>query len=178
MKKICKLAILFLLLLITLWSIVYLYPAYRKKAFVNDFSQRVENIQKEDIKELKLEIYYTDPYVFTRHPWSLEDLICCCDEKRIVEGDKLEEFIKKLSKIDSDSLSLVSERTYPNARIAYVLKNQKKEKLLEVILWAWGTEKDDFVYVNGIPIQEERFFYNLIEDYIPENRYSTQRHKY
>ena len=162
MKKIWKSIILCSLIFIVLWLALCLHQVHRQRMFIHDFNQRVADIQTKDIEELTLEIYYTDPNVFTRHPWRVEDLIRSCDEKKTIKGDQLVQFIKNLSKIDPDSLSFAQEETYLNARIAYILKNQKNEKLLEVALWGWGTENDDYVYVNNIPLKDEQFFYDLI----------------
>lgn len=121
----------------------------------------------DDLREhnLTLTIYYVNPYLLTRHSWSVSDLIENCERMIVVEEDSLKNDIDLSSLLNQVTLKPVENESSLNARIYYVIEDEMGNQLIDVAMW--GTNKS--IYVNGIEVYENPAFYDLIKPYLPDD---------
>lgn len=124
-------------------------------------------------ENLSLTIYYMNPFTMTFMPLDVEGLIHSVSEATdseqkyqiVVDSKSLKEHIDLLNQINSVSLAQVElEEDHMNARIYYLFENGDGEKLLDVAMWAY----DRNIYVNGVLVEEENVFYDIIIPFLPE----------
>ena len=114
--------------------------------------------------DLSLTIYYIDPWEFTLLPLSVDLLINNYKDDVIYIND-LEEHTDLLKQINSDVLIPVEHESRIYAWIYYVFKTKNNRKIFDVAMWG-----DDFsIYVNGLEIQENNVFYNIVTPFLPED---------
>lgn len=129
---------------------------------LNDYSKMVGGDLLED---LSLTIYYIDPELLTRIPVSTEDLMTFRGVKIIVvESEKLENHLEQLRKLDASMLQPVQEESYINARLYYVFEAGDSDKILEVVI----SEIHGSVFVNGVEVEDNPVFYDLILPFLED----------
>ncbi len=133
-------------------------------------SEYSEIINKGDIKELSLTIYYIDPNVLTYAPLSVGNLIeNNFTTKVIVNGNELEKHCDLLRQIIVDKLVPVKNTSRVNARIYYVFETTTGDKVLDVVMWG-----DDYsIFVNDIQCEANDVFIDIIMPFIPEKLKNT-----
>ena len=151
------------LLLAGAFLIIYGGSYIRANKAINDFSKYIE---KGNFNDLILTIYYVSPYIFTPFPLSVEDLIRYSEDKIVIEGSQLEQYIDLLNQVKSVSLKPVIKKTYMDARIYYVFETEKKGKLFDVTMFGLN---DDSIFINGIEVKWEDIFYDIIVPFLPED---------
>lgn len=157
-KKHIRLGILFLLLIIpVLFSV--LHPGRMSL----NISDRIEN---ENIDDIRLTIYYLDLHALRFMPVpSVEDLIQRKDEKIIVNGSELKQYIDLFRKIDDEALIPVWKRSSDlDLRVYYVLESKKNGKLFDVAMWG----DVDSIFVNGTEVKGNKVFYDVIMPFLSE----------
>lgn len=148
---------------LVLVSIVILFTEIKRINTVKfDLSDILEFENPDDIS---MTIYYIDPSVLTRAPWDANFLIEHCDSKIVVEGNELKQQLVLLDKINSTRFKRVVNSNEMDARIHYVIEN-KESKLLEVTMWG---SSGNSIFVNGIEIEEDFLFYDLIMPFLPDD---------
>ncbi|MCL2050017.1 MAG: hypothetical protein FWG87_14955 [Defluviitaleaceae bacterium] len=139
-------------------------------------------IEVEDLDSLTLSVYYISPFTLTHSRNSAEDLIShriwcsddyfCKDHRLIVrddqivaQGDRLEESINALRKIDISALKTVIRiKTRPDVRLCYVFETGEGERLLTVAYDTFGEK----VFVNGIRVKDGNIFSDVIRPLLSE----------
>lgn len=126
-----------------------------------------QEMLEEDIPEdLSLSIYYINPSILTRVPLSTDDLIKFPGVKKIIiESQDLEEHMTLLKKMDSTILHPVKEKSYINARLYYVFEVGSSDKILEVAI----NQLHGSVFVNGVEVEDNQLFYDIIIPFLTED---------
>lgn len=152
------------ILVILLSAIPILSNIYFEKPSLN-VSALFEN---ENINDMSLTIYYKDPYALMFYPISsVEDLIQRCDDKIVINGSDLEEYIDLFKKINNDDLKLAIWKSSDlDLRVYYVLESKKNGKLLDVVMW--GSD-DNRIFVNGIEVKGNKIFGDVIMPFLSED---------
>lgn len=132
------------------------------------YTQMLETALPED---LRLTIYYLSTDILTNRPLGAEDLIqCSSTQKIVVEAEELAEHKELLKKLDASILQPAKEKSYINARLYYVFEVDDSEKLLEVVV---SPEQLGKIYgdvvVNGIAVEDDPVFYELIMPFLTED---------
>jgi len=133
------------------------------------------DVISEDIPEdMQLTIYYIDPLTLTNRALSTDDLVNSPDKKIVVEYEELSTQIALLSKLEPSILEPAKEETYLdarlyyvmelNARLYYVIETETHGKILEVAVSEIGRN----VFVNGIEVEHNSVFYEVITPFLSE----------
>lgn len=128
-----------------------------------------EIIEREEIQDLSLTIYYTDPAKLTYMPWSTEILMEHCDQKFVIDGNALYEQMDLIKQIDDISLHIDPDPPGMNCRVYYVLESKKNGVLFDVILMNVYTSNS--VVVNGEYVCSDEgldVFYRVITPFVTE----------
>ena len=137
--------IFIILLLISVFLVSCEGKKMQPEESLNHFSKLIES---ENLDGISLTIYFMDLGVFTLHPISVDDLIAENHTHKIdVNSDQLKEHSNLLKKIGNTSLiSLtqeVNQKTYVDARIYYVFKDKKDQKIFDVAMWGVNLSEED-----------------------------------
>ncbi len=144
----------------------------RAEAALKNFSKQIE---RGNLDNLRLIIYYMNPNILTGIPVSVEALINSEGDDRVqkfvIDGNSLEEHIGLLKQVGNITLIPVKEESYINARIYYVFETNKGKKIFDVTMWGWGMGEGDeeYIYINGFAFKENDIFYDLIIPFLPED---------
>lgn len=137
-------------------------PSTPLEEAMRDYTQMVEGILPQD---LRLTIYFLDPSILTRAPLSTDGLVTFPGVKTIiVDSKELEGHMALLRELDASILQPVEELSYINARLYYVFEIGDSEKILEVVI----NEIHGSVFVNGIEVEDNPVFYELILPFLTE----------
>ena len=129
---------------------------------MNDYCKMVEGNPPEDIR---LTIYYLSPKILTRAPLSEDDLVTFPGVGIItVSSGELAAYWPLLHKLTPAMLKPVQEGSYMNARLYYVFEYGDSNKLLEVVI----SQIHGTVFVNGIEVEDNPVFYDLIIPFLTE----------
>ena len=129
---------------------------------LQDYTQMVEGNCPED---LCLTIYYIDPHILTRKPISATELMNFPGVKKvIVESETLATQFERFKKLDASILKPIEENSDINARLYYVFETGESGKILEVTI----CDADSSVIVNGIEVETNSVFYELIEPFLSQ----------
>ncbi len=123
-------------------------------------------IEGENISDISVEIYYKDPFLLTRFPWTVDNLIDSYDYKIIIDGTDFMEYFELIEQINDDVLIPTEKPTYQNVRLYYIVKSRKNGKIFDVAMWGGN---GDSIFVDGIEIKENDIFYELIKPFLPED---------
>ncbi|MWC31236.1 hypothetical protein [Paenibacillus sp. MMS18-CY102] len=135
----------------------------RSKKVTFDLSELIQN---ENIDDVSLSIYYVNPHILTRYPWSVDHLIKSSSvEKIVINGSDLEEHFNSFNQLNNIALMPVKHESRINARLYYVLESKKNGKLFNVSMWG----DDNCIFVNGIEVQENDIFYDFIMPFLPDD---------
>jgi len=135
----------------------------------------LEIIGDENLDDISLTIFFLSPYVSTRIPLSIDDLINFPETSKIVvNGEKLGDHVDLLNQLANTDLVPVEGKVYINARVYYVFESKTSGKIFEVAMW--GAQLDDesnyiepCIIVNGIAINVNEIFYDVIIPFLPED---------
>lgn len=129
---------------------------------MRDYTEIVEGILP---KDLRLTIYYLDPSILTRVPVSADGLLTFPGvETIIVESKELKDHMVLLRELDASILQPVEEPSYINARLYYAFEVGDSEKILDVVI----SGIHGSVFVNGIEVEDNPVFYELILSFLTE----------
>jgi hypothetical protein len=136
---------------------------------------------EENFEGVNLTIYYMSPCITTRAPLSVDDLIygtTAMNEKKkrdeingqyeykiIVNGHKMEEYIDTLEQLRNTALLPIDNKTKISTRIYYVFEIKKEHKIFDVAMW--GSTANS-MFVNGIAVEGNNIFYDVIMPFLPE----------
>jgi len=127
-----------------------------------NFSRLIEG---KKIDDLRLRIYYISPFIFTRAPLSVDDLITRSYEYEIIViGSELKKHISLLNQFCIDTLIPVDHKSRVDARLYYVFETKKGHKILDVSMWG----DNDSIFVNGFEVKGNDAFYNVVIPFMPE----------
>lgn len=130
------------------------------QAALNDYSTAVEGDVPEDAR---LVIYYLNPSILTRQPLSKDDIVDFPGVQIItVDSEELAPCWAQFKELDSSILQPVKEESYVNARLYYVLEVGDSGKVLEVVI----SSIHGSVFVNGIEVEDNPIFYDLIVPFL------------
>ena len=129
-----------------------------------------EIIEQGRVDELTLAIYYWSPYYLTPRSWGVDDVM---DEQRqhVVAGDILKKHIDLLKQLDDAVLVPVEYEAFLNARMHYVFEHRRSRRTFTVSMWGWGCPdmERESIFVNGVAVEEERIFYDVLMQFLPED---------
>ena len=136
------------------------------KANQNPLSSYSEIITGDIPDDICLTIYYVDPQILTTYPWSADTLINSSTvQKIVVEREEILRNIDTFHKLNWSILTPTKNELRINARLYYVIESSEHGKLLEVVI----SEVRGNVVVNGIEVENNSLFYELIWPYLPED---------
>lgn len=146
--------------------------AHTKKDTPRTFSELIED---GDLNDHKLTIYYLDFDILLYSPLDIDDLINDFMVNRIVvNGTRLEEHIDLLKQLINTELIPVERVAYLDARVYYVFETETEGKLFDVAMW--GVRRDDegnyidpCIFVNGVSINVDDIFYDVMIPFLPED---------
>jgi hypothetical protein len=161
-KYILSRSIFSVLLAITILANCERGDMYQKKV-LNNFSNQLE---KTNLGDFTLTIYYISPFIFTRTPLSVDDLInrshgC----KIVVIGSELKKHIGLFNHFGTETLIPVENESCVDARLYYVFETKKGRKVFDVSMWG----DDNSIFVNGIEIKENDIFYDVVMPFMPDD---------
>ena len=128
-----------------------------------------ELLEKEDITDITLKIYYMPQNIVTYAPLDIEPFVSICkrgnlnSHEIIIDGLQLEPYIHHLKEMDELNLSILSDEYFVNCRIYYILESRKNGILLEVV-----PRTDSAMLVNGVYVEDNELFYDFITPFLPE----------
>ena len=122
-----------------------------------------KQIEQGNLNDLSFTIYYVSPNIFTLYPWSVDDLVR--GHPIVIDGTRLEEHIDLLKQMSNAALIPVEHETRINARIYYVFETKKGKKIFDVAMWG----DDNSIYVNGLEVEENNIFYDVLMPFLPED---------
>lgn len=132
-----------------------------QKAF-NDFSQILEQAM---LDGLRLKIYYLPPSIFTRAPLTVDNLIrSSSTQKIVIDSERLKEHIDLLNQLTADSLVPVKHKSHLAARLCYIFETDNDGTILEIAIGGINNS----VFVNGIEVEYNDLFYDVIEPFLTE----------
>ena len=137
-----------------------------------------------DFNDFTLTIYYMSPFILTRAPLSVDDLVYgitavnetprekddkngLYEQKIIIEGSRLEEHIDLLNQIKNATLIPEEKKSYVNARIYYLFETKKDGRIFDVVLW--GGYDENSIFVNEVEVKENDIFYDVLRAFLPED---------
>ncbi len=116
-------------------------------------------------QNLRLTIYYMDPTILTLMPLSAEDLMDFPETRKIVvESGELAANFEPFKELNFSILQPAKITSYIDARMYYVLEAGDSGKLLEVTI----SQVHGNMFVNGIEVEHNRIFYDLIDPFLTE----------
>ena len=134
------------------------------------YTQMLETALPED---LRLTIYYMSTDILTLYPYGIDDLVKFAgshSQTIVVEAEELAAHKELLKKMDASILQPAQRDSYMNARLYYVFEVGDSEKLLEVVV---SPEQLGKIYgdvvVNGIAVEDDPVFYELIMPFLTED---------
>jgi hypothetical protein len=125
----------------------------------------LSQIEQDDLNDVSLTIYYIDPYSFTIYPYDVDDIIISHEYKLVIDGTRLKDHIDLLKQMGNADLIPVEPDNYIDIRIYYVVETKKGEKIFDVAMWGDLTN----LYVNGIEVEENAIFYDVLLIFLPED---------
>jgi len=150
-----------MLLSFTLVSCAELIQSIELNTIFKDLSA---NIEKNTLDGFRLEIYHTPSSILE---WastiSVDDLIKSDPEKYFVDSVTLTKYYDNFGYLNSDGLVLVKESSKLQARLCYIIFNEKNERLLEVAFCGFNNS----IFVNGIEIEYDERFINFLKPFVP-----------
>jgi len=156
LQKIFSVALVIVILITS-----FLMIRHRKAERLINFSELVE---QGNVNDLSLTIYYFS-ILKTAHFMSIDDLIGGrYDYKIVVDGISLEEHIDLLKQINDAILIPVAEESRIHAVLYYVFENNQTGETFSVALYG----RNESMFVNGIEIEENHIFYDVIMPFLPE----------
>lgn len=133
---------------------------------LSDYSRMLEGPLP---KNLRLTIYYVDPTILTYAPVSVDRLKQWPDVQIIeVEAESLAEYTDLLGTLNASVLQPAKENTCIDARLYYVFETDDI-RLLEIII----RQIHGNVFVNGIEVENNPVFYEIIKPFLTEDAYNT-----
>ena len=143
------------------------------QASLEDYSKLVNGDFSED---LRLTVYCLSPSIETRRPLSAEDLVGLVNNsapgtyKIVINAKELATNQATLRKLSSSALQPAKGDYYLNARVYYVFDIGETGKILEVAMWCYddGPGYGYGVFVNGIAVENNSIFFELIEPFLTE----------
>jgi hypothetical protein len=95
---------------------------------LNNFSKSIE---KENLDNITLTIYYLSPFILTRAPLSIDNLISHnATQKIVVDSNSLKEHVDLLNQINEDILIRIEYESSIDARLYYVFETKKTARYL------------------------------------------------
>ena len=135
----------------------------RPERALSNFANKVE---RGNIGNISLTIYYMNPDIFTPYPYKVDDVIRARDYEIVVSGKELREHIDLLKRISGVNLITYNhEKSYLEARIYYIFKSGNR-KIFDVAMFGgW----DEFsVFINGAEFHMNDIFIDVIIPFLPE----------
>ena len=129
---------------------------------MKDYERAVAGELPEDFR---LTITFMNPIMDTRAPVRVEDLKNYPCRTIVVDAQKLNAYAEVLRKLDASILKPVAEPSYVDARLYYVFEVGDSEVILDVVT---GAERNDTIFVNGIEVETNPVFYELILPFLTE----------
>jgi len=167
LKKIIILSVIIFILIAIIILIMLGCSNMPPEKALNKFLKQIE---KGNIDDISLTIYYLNPNILTFLALDVNGLIDYAQtEKFVIDGVQLTEeaeHIDLFKQIGSVTLvPYVHEDSLLNARIYYVFKN-KNSKIFDVTMWGGWDEIS--IYINGKEFKMNDIFIDIIISFLPE----------
>lgn len=161
-RKTRKRRLLFLLLAVLL--ILLLSACSQQSRLCNQIQ---DEIADEKLEDLRITVYFSNPWACYRAPLRVEDLINWVDNQehgimmyRLEGQDCLGSVQVIQDQLRPDVIEPIElTRRYVDARVYYVLENQKGEKILELLI---GGGDPGCMFLNDMPVDYNAVFYDVI----------------
>ena len=128
----------------------------------------LSQIERGNINDISLTIYYSNPISFTPVRSNVRDLVNRDYEYRLViDGVHLEEYIDVIKRLGDIELIPIERRSSINARIYYVFERNNR-RILDVGMWGEGGS----VFVNGVEVERKDIFIDIIIPFLSEEKAS------
>ena len=153
------------ILLCAIWTAIFLSGCANsvpEAEIMNDFNRTIAG---ETLENISLTIYYIDPLILTRKPLSEADLVSFSEVHTIkIDAEKLVHHWTLLRKMSNTILRPVRQESYMNARLYYVFE-VGNSPILEVVI----SQIHGNVFVNGIEMEDDPIFYELIIPFLTDD---------
>ena len=127
-------------------------------------AQFAELVERGELGDLSLSIYYPGAYTLTPYPWSTDDIMQALSGDEIVITDsRLEEYVDVFRQLNADAVVQAEQESYLDARLYYVFSKGSRI-VLEVAMWGQNRS----IFVNGLEIKENAVFYDIVIPFLPQ----------
>jgi len=138
----------------------------RARNAVDRFARRVEQGNLDDVR---LVIYYINPFMFIRSPVSIREMTGGWYDMRItIEGEALREHIGLLGQINSDLLIPDNSQPTLDARIYYIFETNNGRRIFYIGMWLTNYEVGGNVLINGHMFKWNDIFADIIMPFLPD----------
>lgn len=135
----------------------------RPEKALKNFSKQIE---QGNLNDIHLTVYYLSPFILTRTPLSIDDLVNHnAVQKFVVDGSTLKEHTDLLSQISNDVVIPVEQKSHINTRLYFVFETTKDKKIFDVSMWG----DDNSIFINGLEVKENKLFYDVVSPFLPED---------
>jgi hypothetical protein len=160
-KKIMLVLLILVLLIGTTLTICGGDNMHPEKALSN-FSKLIE---KGNLDELSLTIYYIPPDILPDPPLSVDDLQKWHhSQKIIINGNKLKEHMDLLNQVSHVIVTPVKGKPRIDARIYYVFETKGRGKIFSVAMWG----QDDSIFINDVAVKDDEVLHDIIRPFLPK----------
>jgi hypothetical protein len=126
-----------------------------------------ELFKNENLDDVSLTIYYGNPFILTRFPLSVDNLMkSSIAKKMVINGRQLEEHLDLFKQINNEEFIPVKKKSYLDARLYYVLESKKNGKLFDVAMWGGDNNS---IFANGFEVKGNDIFYDVVKPFLPED---------
>ena len=127
-------------------------------------AQFAELVERGELGDLSLSIYYPGAYTLTPYPWSVDDIVqALSGDEIVITGSSLEEHRNVFGRLNADAVVQVERESYMDARLYYVFRKGSRN-ILEVTMWGQNRS----IFVNGLEIKENAVFYDIVIPFLPQ----------
>ena len=151
----------FLLLTITIFSSCGGNDMQPEKV-LNEFLKLIESGK---VNNCNLTIYYINPYILADIPLNVDGLINHNAVRSIIiDGNSLQKHNDLFNQLIGYALIPVKHKSYLDARLCYIFETVD-DKILTIAMWG----NNNNVFVNGLEVEENDVFYDIIKPFLPED---------
>ena len=153
-----------LVILAALFCLLLLPGCSQKSKLCNQIQ---DALAEEKLEDLRITVYFANPWACYRAPLRVEDLINWVDNQEYgimmyrFEGQDCLGSVQVIQdQLRPDVIEPIElTRRYVDARVYYVLENQKGEKILELLI---GGGDPGCMFLNDMPVDYNAVFYDVI----------------
>ena len=155
-----------LVILAALFCLLLLPGCSQKSKLCNQIQ---DALAEEKLEDLRITVYFANPWICFRAPLSVEDLINWIDNQEDgimmyrLEGQDCFDSVQVIrDQLRPDGVEPIEQTkfSYVNARVYYVLEDKNGDKILELLLDGVDPR---CILLNGTPVAYSAVFYDIIQ---------------